>query len=56
MSDRYGKRLIVTLYAQINDLRRAIRAEGTPRIQDAWDKVEEHIDRVYAEPKKETPT
>lgn len=43
-----GCRTRVThLGAQINELRRAIRSEGTPAIQDAWDKVEEHIDFAY---------
>ena len=32
---------------QINELRFLIRQEGTPAIQDAWDKVEEHIDFAY---------
>lgn len=45
--DRYGNRKVIKMYAQINELRRAIRAEGTPAIQDAWDKVEEHIDFAY---------
>ena len=45
--DRYTNRKVPKMYAQINELRRAIRAEGTPAIQDAWDKVEEHIDFVY---------
>lgn len=45
--NRYGNRKVPKMYAQINELRRAIRAEGTPAIQDAWDKVEEHIDFAY---------
>lgn len=40
------------MYAEINALRRAIRAEGTEAIQSAWDAVEEHIDFAYA-PKNE---
>ena len=44
---RYGNRHISKMYAQINALRAAIRAEGTPAIQKAWDEVEEHIDFVY---------
>lgn len=47
MTDTYGRRPITMLYAQIDALRKAIRAEGTQRVQDAWDKVEEHIDYVY---------
>jgi hypothetical protein len=43
----YGKRNVAKMYAQINELRRLIRAEGSPAIQSAWDAVEEHIDYVY---------
>ena len=32
---------------EINELRRACRGEGSPRIQAAWDAVEEHIDFAY---------
>jgi len=35
------------MYAEINELRRAIANEGTDRIQEAWEKVEEHIDFAY---------
>lgn len=48
---KYGNRNIVKMYAQINTLRSAILAEGTPDIQDAWDAVENHIDFVYGNPK-----
>ena len=48
MADRYGNRTIVKMFNQINALRKAIRSEGTPTIQEAWDKVEQHIDFVYA--------
>jgi len=44
---KYGRRNIPKMYAQINILRSAIKEEGTPTIQAAWDKVEEHIDFVY---------
>lgn len=47
MVARYGNRKVPKMYAQINELRKAIRAEGSPAIQDAWDNVEEHIDFVY---------
>lgn len=50
---RFGNRKVPKMYAQINTLRRAIRDEGTPAIQDAWDKVEEHIDFAYAQQAKE---
>lgn len=44
---RFGNRRVPKMYAQINELRRAIAAEGSPRVQAAWDKVEEHIDFAY---------
>ena len=50
---RYGNRNIVKMYAQINALRAAIRAEGTPAIQTTWDAVEEHIDFAYQPVSKE---
>lgn len=46
-SPRYGRRDVPKMIAQIDALRKAIRAEGTPAIQDAWDAVEEHIDYAY---------
>ena len=54
MTARYGNRTIIKMFNQINALRKAIRAEGTPAIQDAWDKVEEHIDLIYAERQNES--
>lgn len=47
---RYGKRDVPKMIRQVNELRTAIRAEGTPKVQDAWDKVEEHIDFAYSAP------
>ena len=47
MTTRYGNRTIIRMFNQINALRKAIRKEGTPAIQEAWDKVEEHIDFIY---------
>jgi hypothetical protein len=48
VTDRYGNRRVVKMFNQINALRKLIRSEGTPSIQEAWDKVEEHIDFAYA--------
>jgi hypothetical protein len=45
--DRYGNRRVPKMYAEIEVLRQAIRTEGTPAIQEAWDKVEQHIDYAY---------
>lgn len=47
MTNKYGNRRIITMYAEIQVLRTAIRAEGTEAIQNAWDRVEEHIDYAY---------
>jgi hypothetical protein len=44
---KYGWRNIVKMYAEINVLRKAIRSEGSPAVQAAWDAVEEHIDYAY---------
>lgn len=44
---RFGNRRVPKMYAQVNALRLLIATEGTPRIQAAWDKVEEHIDFAY---------
>lgn len=45
--ERYGSRKVAKMYAEINALRQAIQAEGTPAIQDAWDKVVQHIEFAY---------
>lgn len=47
MAEKYGRRNVSKMLAQINNLRRLIRAEGSPAIQGAWDEVEEHIDYAY---------
>ena len=46
-SAKCGNRNVPKMIRQIDDLRKAIRAEGTPAIQSAWDAVEEHIDYAY---------
>ncbi len=48
MNEKYGNRNVAKMYGQINELRRLIHSEGTESIQDAWSKVEEHIDFAYA--------
>ena len=48
MTEKYGNRRVVKMFNQINALRKLIRSEGTPAIQEAWDKVEEHIGFAYA--------
>lgn len=49
MTARYGDRRVPKMLAQVNALRRLIATEGTPGIQDAWAKVEEHIDFAYGQ-------
>jgi hypothetical protein len=34
---------IITIYRYIERLRKVIRSEGTPAIQEAWDKLEPHV-------------
>jgi hypothetical protein len=36
----------VAVYNKINRLRRAIRAEGNPTVQSAWDDLEPHVSRL----------
>ena len=50
--DRYGQRTPAKIYNRINDLRKAIRAEGTPAIQDAWDHVEQFVDVLFQREKE----
>lgn len=33
----------VRIYNYIDRLRKVVRQEGTPAIQDAWDKLEPHV-------------
>ena len=33
----------IRIYNYIDRLRKAIRREGTPAIQEAWDKLEPHV-------------
>ncbi len=47
MSDRYGNRSIARMYNDITKHRAAVRSEGTPAIQETWDRVEEFVDYVF---------
>lgn len=47
MTNKYGNRNVPKMIREIETLRLVIRSEGTPAIQDAWDKVEQHIDYAY---------
>ncbi len=44
---RYGRAKLSKLRAAVQALRGVIRAEGTPAIQDAWDRVEPGGDRIF---------
>jgi hypothetical protein len=44
MTARYGRVKFATIHATKNELRRAIQEEGTERIQDLWDRLEQWID------------
>lgn len=41
--DRLKMNQAIKIYNQIHRLRIAIRREGTPAIQEAWDKLEPHV-------------
>jgi hypothetical protein len=45
--EKYGRRNVPKMIREWDELRSAIRAQGTPLIQDALDKVEQHIDYAY---------
>jgi hypothetical protein len=47
MTQRYGHVKIATIMATRNELRKAIQEEGTPRIQDLWDRLEQWIDSPH---------
>lgn len=44
MAEQYGRVRITTIQATKNELRAAIQTEGTPRIQELWDRLEQWID------------
>lgn len=56
MTDRYGPNpngpKLSKIRADFNKLRIAVRQEGTPEIQEAWDKVERWLGHVYQESEK----
>lgn len=47
MPATYGRTKLSKLRAAVQALRDAIRAEGTPAIQDAWDRCEPWVDRIF---------
>jgi hypothetical protein len=51
MTALYGNRTFRSMYRDINALRDAIRAEGGPAVQEAWDRCEEFIDVVFQKEK-----
>jgi CHASE3 domain sensor protein len=44
----------ITIYKYIERLRKAIRSEGTPAIQEAWDKLEPQVSVFFQEVDKTT--
>lgn len=42
--DHYGKYPVTKIIKNVDILRKAIRAEGTQRVQEAWDEIEPVID------------
>jgi hypothetical protein len=47
MTAKYGNRNVPKMIREWRALADLCRAEGTPAIQDALDKVEQHIDYAY---------
>ena len=47
MTAKYGNRNVPKMIREWRTLADLCRAEGTPAIQDALDKVEQHIDYAY---------
>jgi hypothetical protein len=47
MTAKYGNRNVPKMIHEWRALADLCRAEGTPAIQDALDKVEQHIDYAY---------
>jgi hypothetical protein len=52
-TDTYGRVKFVTIQKTKNELRRAIQSEGTPLIQDIWDRLEQRIDSPLMQSKKD---
>lgn len=46
----------VTIYNKINRLRRAIREEGSPKVQAAWDEMEPHVSAFFNTSSVDKPT
>lgn len=51
MTERYGRVKFCTIYRAKDDLRKLIQSEGTPAIQEAWDRLEQWIDSPPMMPK-----
>lgn len=46
----YGQYPVTKIIKSIDALRKAIRSEGTPAIQEAWDRIEPVIDFFLRRP------
>lgn len=44
MTERYGRVKFNTIQSTKNELRQAIQEEGTVRIQEIWDRLEQWVD------------
>lgn len=44
----FGRAKISTLMRDVNALRESIRREGSPAVQDAWDKCERWVPAVFS--------
>lgn len=45
--EKYGNRNVAKMIREVETFRQLVRSEGTPAVQEAWDKIEEHIDYAY---------
>jgi len=45
----------VTIYNKIDRLRKAIRREGTPAVQNAWDELEPHVSIFFKGDRDDRP-
>lgn len=46
MTDRFGNVRVTKILRDLDRLRQAVHSEGTPAIQDAWDRMEPWWDAV----------
>lgn len=54
MPDRYGQTRVTKIKAAFDRHREAVRREGTPAIQETWDRIEPWLDWVHEQKEGET--